>query len=54
MPDFTTLSESDLEAYLNAILNEQERRKNLANIPGQIAELKLKFVDGGGDPALIS
>jgi DNA invertase Pin-like site-specific DNA recombinase len=51
--DWTSVSDESLEIELNAILNEQERRQNLARIPAQIEALKQKFTEGGGDPALI-
>lgn len=52
--DWTSVSGESLEIELNAIINEQERRKNVAQIPSQIEALKQKFTEGGGDPALIA
>jgi len=51
--DYTSISDEDLDLHLNAIINEQERRKNIASIPGQIASLKQKFIEGGGDPVVL-
>lgn len=51
--DLTLMSDEELNNHLNDVLNEQERRKNIAQIPAQIAELKQKFTEGGGDPALL-
>jgi hypothetical protein len=53
MDDLTTLTADELSDRLNAILNEQERRANLARIPTQIEELRQTFLDGGGDPAAL-
>lgn len=47
--DLTTMDESDLDDLRRAVLNEQERRANLAAIPQQIADLAGKYRDGGGD-----
>lgn len=51
--DYTTISDADLDLHLNSILNEKERRANVARIPGEIANLKQKFIEGGGDPAVL-
>lgn len=51
--DWKTVSDADLDLHLDAIINEKERRANVARIPTQIAELKQKFVEGGGDPAVL-
>lgn len=48
--DFTTLTDQQLDEYRVAVLAEQERRDNLAQIPDQISELREKYVAGGGDP----
>ena len=34
-----------------AVLNEQERRSNLAAIPAQVASLAAQYVAAGGDRA---
>ena len=44
------LSDNDLDALRVDVLVEQERRDDLAQIPDQIAELREKYVSGGGDP----
>ena len=51
--DYTVISDADLELHLNTIINEKERRANVARIPGEIASLKQKFIEGGGDPAVL-
>lgn len=51
--DLATLSDEELEQHYLAVLTEQERRQALATIPGQVAALSARFVDGGGDPAEI-
>lgn len=48
--DLITLTREELDALRRAVLSEQERRENLAQIPGQISELRDKYVAGGGDP----
>lgn len=53
MLDLTTLSDADLAAHLNAVLAEQERRQALATIPTAIADLRAKYLEGGGDPAAL-
>ncbi|MDF1705075.1 MAG: hypothetical protein P1U38_09900 [Aeromicrobium sp.] len=49
--DLTTLTDDELATHLNDVLNEQERRANLARIPQQIADLRERYVADGGDPA---
>lgn len=44
------LTDEELDQHRQNVLAEQERRANLASIPGQITELKQKYIDGGGDP----
>lgn len=46
--DFSELTDEQLAEHLNDVLNEQERRQALAEIPDQIAELTAKYVAGGG------
>lgn len=48
--DLKTLSNSELSQLRSDVMAEQDRREDLATIPGQITELKQKYVDGGGDP----
>lgn len=50
--DYRTLTDTDLEHGRIAILAEQERRANLAQIPAAIQELAAKYADGGGREAL--
>lgn len=44
--DFT---DEQLNEARTAILAEQERRANLAQIPATIQELATKYAEGGGD-----
>ena len=44
--DFT---DEQLNEARTAILAEQERRANLAQIPATIQELAAKYAEGGGD-----
>lgn len=48
--DISTLSDEELAEIETDIINEKERRQNLANIPGQVAMLSQRFIDGGGNP----
>ena len=47
--DLTTLTDEQLDELRVAILTEQERRANLAQIPATILELAAKYKEGGGD-----
>ena len=47
--DYKTLTDEQLDEARTAILIEQERRANLAQIPATIQELAAKYTDGGGD-----
>ena len=47
--DLTTLTDEQLDDHRRAVLTEQERRANLAQIPEQIASLAKAYRDGGGD-----
>ena len=47
--DYKTLTDEQLDEARTAILIEQERRANLAQIPATIQELAAKYKDGGGD-----
>ena len=47
--DFKTLTDEQLDEARQAILIEQERRANLAQIPETIQELASKYTDGGGN-----
>ena len=46
--DYKTLTDEQLDEARQAILIEQERRANLAQIPATIQELAAKYTDGGG------
>ena len=47
--DYKTLTDEQLDEARQAVLVEQERRANLAQIPATIQELATKYTDGGGD-----
>ena len=47
--DYKSLTDEQLDDARQAILVEQERRANLAQIPATIQELAAKYTDGGGD-----
>ena len=47
--DYKTLTDEQLDEARTAILTEQERRANLAQIPATISELATKYAEGGGD-----
>ena len=47
--DYKTLTDEQLDEARQAILIEQERRANLAQIPETIQELADKYAEGGGD-----
>ena len=46
--DYKTLTDEQLDEARQALLIEQERRANLAQIPESIADLAAKFTEGGG------
>ena len=47
--DYKSLTDEQLNEARQAILVEQERRSNLAQIPATIQELADKYAAGGGD-----
>ena len=47
--DYKSLTDEQLDEARQAILIEQERRANLAQIPATIQELAAKYKEGGGD-----
>ena len=47
--DYKNLTDEQLDEARQAILIEQERRANLAQIPATISELAAKYTEGGGD-----
>ena len=47
--DYKTLTDEQLDEARQAVLIEQERRANLAQIPETIQELADKYAEGGGD-----
>lgn len=51
--DYKSFTDEQLDEARTAILIEQERRTNLAQIPATIQELAAKYTDGGGDRAAL-
>ena len=47
--DYKSLTDEQLDEARQAVLIEQERRANLAQIPETIQELADKYAEGGGD-----
>lgn len=47
--DYKDFTDEQLDEARQAILVEQERRDNLAQIPTTIQELATKYTDGGGN-----
>ena len=47
--DYKSLTDEQLDEARTALLIEQERRDNLAQIPAAIQELSAKYIEGGGD-----
>ena len=47
--NYKYFTDEQLEEARAAILIEQERRANLAQIPATIQELAAKYTEGGGD-----
>ena len=47
--DYRSLTDEQLDEARQAVLIEQERRANLAQIPATIQELAAKYTEGGGD-----
>jgi hypothetical protein len=52
--DFATLSDTELNQQLNAVLNEQERRAALATTAAQVEQLTVRYIGIGGDPAVLT
>lgn len=49
--DLTTLTDDELDQHRLDVLNELERRANLAAIPSQVTQLAQTYTTAGGDPA---
>ncbi|MGP6170635.1 hypothetical protein ACTU6V_05440 [Microbacterium sp. A204] len=49
--DLTELTDEDLDQHRLDVLNELERRANLAAIPSQVAQLAQTYTAAGGNPA---
>ena len=47
--DYKSFTDEQLNDARTAILAEQDRRANLAQIPATIQELAAKYTEGGGD-----
>ncbi|HEX7352480.1 hypothetical protein [Brachybacterium sp.] len=54
MDAYRTWSDEALDEHRRSILNEQERRANLAAIPEQIKSLAKVYREGGGDEAALT
>lgn len=56
IPDLTSSDWTDelLDELRKTVLNEQERRENLARIPAQVEQLANTFKAGGGDPVKLT
>ncbi|MCT2249364.1 hypothetical protein [Kocuria rhizophila] len=54
MPDYTQLTEAQLEEERLALLTELDRRRDLARIPADIKALAEQFTAAGGDPGELS
>jgi hypothetical protein len=53
LPAIENYDDAKLADLLNAVMAEQERRANLARIPSEIEGLRAKFLQGGGNPAVL-
>ena len=53
MTDLTNLSDDEITQNINELLNEQERRKRLALIPLQVADLAARYTADGGNISVI-
>lgn len=49
LPDLTQYTDEEFEELSQAVLIEGERRRDIANIPGQIEALRARYVEQGGD-----
>lgn len=49
--DLTILSDDDLAQHKLDVLIEEERRQARDQIPAQIADLKERYIEAGGNPA---
>ena len=47
--EYKNLTDKELEDVAQAVLEEQERRAYLSQIPVTIQELATKYAEGGGD-----
>ncbi|MCG7425045.1 hypothetical protein [Kocuria rhizophila] len=54
MPDYTQLTDAQLEEERLALLTELDRRRNLARIPGDIRALAEQYEAAGGNPEDLS
>lgn len=51
--DYTTMTDEGLAEVIAGARIEQERRRNLAQIPDDIASLADTYRKGGGDPSIL-
>lgn len=51
--DLTALTNEELDQHRVDVANEQERRTRLAQVPTQIADMVRRYVEDGGDIAVV-
>lgn len=51
--NLTTLTDEELDLHRIVVVNEVERRSNLAAIPAQVSVLAEQFIAAGGEQALL-
>lgn len=51
--DLTTMDESELDDLRRAVLDEQERRDKVAQLPGELAAMTRDAVEAGCDPDVL-
>ena len=51
--DLTNLTDDDLDALRRDVLNEQERRVKVAQLPDQLATMARDAVQAGCDPEVL-
>lgn len=51
--DLTILTDEELNQYRIDVATEQERRARLAQAPTQIADMARRYVEDGGDIAVV-
>lgn len=51
--DLRVYTDEQLEDLRMQVVGEQDRRRNLAAIPAQVADMARTYREGGGDTALL-